>query len=112
MLAQQVQPSFEKALFYTRHLVGIASGTQAEFARAAEDQLSEASRNISKMVDEAARNAPAGSENVAALVKTALNTASTSYEQLSKTTKDAGEAIEASIIAAASRLAPDAAKQS
>jgi hypothetical protein len=47
-----------------------------------------------------------------ALVKTAIDAASTGYAQLSKTTKEAGEAIEASITAVAARVGPAAAKRS
>lgn len=93
----QAQPSTEKALAYTRHLAGIASSTQAEFTKAAEAQIAESSRKVTAFVDELAKNAPAGSENAFTAFKSILGNASAGYEQLSKTTKQAVETMEANM---------------
>jgi phasin family protein len=105
LIAAQAKPNAEKALLYTRHLANIASTAQAEFARTVEEQVSETNRKVSKLVDDAAKNAPPGAENVVALVKSAIDNANSGYEQLTKTTKQATEAFEATISAAANQLA-------
>lgn len=92
--ASQTQPNAEKALAYGRSLAGIASAAQAEFTKATEAQLAEVSRKVNTLVDEFAKNAPAGSENAIALLKSAIANANAGYEQLSIQGKQAAEAAE------------------
>jgi phasin family protein len=110
LAAAQVQPNAEKTIAYSRHLAAIASGTQAEFSRAAETQIAETNRKVISLVDEVSKNAPAGSENVIALVKSTLGNATAGYEQFTKSAKQAGEAIETNLNAAVSQFASAAAK--
>jgi phasin family protein len=102
--AAQAQPTAEKALAYGRHLASIASSTQAEFTKAAEAQIAETNRKVIALVEELSKNAPAGSENAIAFVKSAIGNANAGYEQLSKSTKQAVEALEVNLNAAASQL--------
>ncbi len=104
LVSAQTKPNFEKALAYGTHLAGIASSTQAEFTKAAEAQIAQASRKVSELVDEAARKAPAGTESMVAIVKTAIGNASNGYEQMSRTSKQAVEALEANLNTAVSAL--------
>ena len=67
--ASLLQPSAEKAAAYSRHLYDIAQSTSSEFTKTAEAQLSEVQRSFASVVDGALKNAPAGSESAAALVK-------------------------------------------
>ena len=69
------QPTAEKAAAYGRHLANILSTTQAELTKAAEAQVAETSRKVTSLVDEISKNAPAGSENAVALLKSAIQTA-------------------------------------
>ncbi|MDN4057433.1 TIGR01841 family phasin [Massilia sp. YIM B02769] len=108
--AAQAQPNAEKALSYSRQLASIASGTGAEFSKAAESQIVEANRKVIALVDEVSKNAPAGSETFVAAVKTAISNANAGYEQFSKTTKQAVEAIESNMNAAISQYSNVAAK--
>ncbi|HBF51950.1 MAG TPA: Phasin (PHA-granule associated protein) [Massilia sp.] len=108
--AAQAQPTAEKALSYSRQLASIASGTGAEFSKAAESQIVEANRKVIALVDEVSKNAPAGSETFVAAVKTAISNANAGYEQFSKTTKQAVEAIESNMNAAISQYSNVAAK--
>lgn len=110
--AAQAQPNAEKALAYGRHLATIASGVQAEFSKAAETQIAETSRKVLELVEEVSKNAPAGSENAVALMKSAIGNANAGYEQLTKTTKQAVEALEANLNTAVSQFAQPAAKAS
>lgn len=94
-------PTTEKALFYGRHLANIASTAQVEISHTAEKQLTENNRKVNSMIDDMARNAPAGSENMIALMKTAISTANAGCEQLTKSAAHAAEAIDANLAAAA-----------
>lgn len=109
-LTALVQPTAEKAMAYNRHLVHIAAGAQTELASAAEEQVEQATQKTSKLVDEAVKSAPPGSENVVAIMKTALGNATANYEQLSKNTKQATEAMEANINAATVQFTQAASK--
>jgi phasin family protein len=108
--AAQAQPNAAKAIAYGRHLAGIASSAQAELTRAAEEQFAETGRKVSALVDDVSKNAPAGSENVVAFVKSAIGNANAGYEQFSKTTKQAVEAIEANVNTAVSQFSQAAEK--
>jgi len=110
LAATQAQPNAEKAMAYSRQLASIASGTGAEFSKAAESQIVEANRKVISLVDEVSKNAPAGSENFVAAVKTAISNANAGYEQFSKTSKQAVEAIETNVNAAVSQFSATAAK--
>ena len=61
--ASMLQPAAEKAASYSRHLYDIASGTSAEFGKAAEAQAADAQKKFMSVVDNASKNAPAGSES-------------------------------------------------
>ncbi|KVR86040.1 phasin family protein [Burkholderia vietnamiensis] len=95
------QPVAEKVLSYSRHLYEIASATQAEFAKVAEAQFDEQNKNVQALVDNVAKNAPAGSETAVAALKSALNAANTTYETVQKAAKQAVEIAETNFNAAA-----------
>ena len=108
----QAQPNAEKALAYGRHLASIASDVQAEFSKATETQIAETSRKMLELLEEVTKNAPAGSENAIALLKSAIGNANAGYEQLTKTTKQAVEALEANLNNAVTQFTQPAAKAS
>ncbi|MES2261980.1 MAG: phasin family protein [Pseudomonadota bacterium] len=110
LTAAQAQPNAEKAIAYGRHLAAIASGTQAEFSKAAETQIAETNRKVISLVDEVSKNAPAGTENAVALLKSTLGNASAGYEQFTKTAKQAAETIETNLNAAVNQFTAAAAK--
>jgi len=87
-----------------------AARAQAEFAKAAEVQIAETTRKVTALVDEVSKNAPAGSENAIAFVKSAIGNANAGYEQVAKTTKQAVEALEANMNTATNQLFQAAAK--
>ena len=105
LTAAQAQPSAEKAMSYSRQVAAIAAGTQAEFTKAAEAQIAETNRKVITLVDEVTKNAPAGSENVVAVIKASIGNANAGYEQLTKTTKQAVEAMETNVNAAVNQFA-------
>ena len=93
--ASLLQPSAERAAAYSRHLYDIAQSTSSEFTKTAEAQLSEVQRNFASVVDGALKNAPAGSESAAALVKSAISAANNAYESVHKAAKQAADMAEA-----------------
>ncbi len=100
----QAQPTAEKAQSYGRQVAAIVTGTQAEFTRAAEQQVAETSRKVISLVDEVTKNAPAGTENIVAVVKASLTNANAGYEHLSKTAKQAAETVESNVTAAVNQF--------
>ena len=100
--ASLVQPVAEKTLAYSRHLYEIASETQSEFTKVAEAQLAESSKKVQALVENFAKNAPAGSESTVAIVKSAISAANNAYESVQKATKQAVEIAESNFQAAAS----------
>ena len=110
LAAAQIQPTAAKSLAYSRQLVGLVTTVQAEFVHILEEQLAETGRKVSEMVDDVSKNAPAGSENVIALFRTAIGTANAGYEQFSKTTRQAAEAMEANMSSVASQFTQGTAK--
>ncbi|MGA7817444.1 MAG: phasin family protein, partial [Caballeronia sp.] len=86
---------------YGRHLYEIASSTQAEFARVAEAQFEDQNRKVQTLVENVAKNAPAGSETAVAVMKSAITAANTTYETIHKASKQAVEIAESNFNAAA-----------
>jgi phasin family protein len=97
--ATMLQPAAEKAASYSRHLYDIAAATQAEVAKVAEAQMADAQKTFATSVDAALKNAPAGSENAVALVKSAMAAANNAYESVSKAAKQAADVAEANFTA-------------
>ncbi len=89
------QPMAEKLLSYSHHLYEIASGTQAEFAKAIEANATEVHKKMQTMVDTAMKNAPAGSETAVAMMKSAMSAANSAYDTVQKASKQASEVVEA-----------------
>ena len=93
--ASLLQPSAEKAAAYSRHLYDIVQSTSSEFTKTAEALVSEVQKSLATVVDSALKNAPAGSENAAALVKSAISAANNAYESVHKAAKQAADMAEA-----------------
>jgi phasin family protein len=108
----QAQPTVEKGIAYGRHLASIFSSTQAELSKTAEAQIAEVNRKIISLIDEAAKNAPAGSENAISLVKSTIGNLNAGYEQLTKSAKQATDAIEANVSTAVEQLSQATVKAS
>ncbi len=106
------QPAAEKLLSYGRHVYEIAAATQAEFARVAEAHFEEQNRKVQSLVDNVAKNAPAGSETAVAVIKSAISAANTTYETVHKATKQAVEMAESNFNAATAAASKAAAQAS
>jgi phasin family protein len=93
--AALLQPAAEKAAAYSRHVYDIFAGTNAEVTKVAEETLADGQKKILALVDNAVKNAPAGTENAVALVKSAVAAANNAYETVQKAAKQASEVAEA-----------------
>jgi phasin family protein len=97
-----LQPAAEKAAAYSRHLYDIAAATNAEVSKVAEQTAADAQAKFMNVVDSAIKNAPAGTENAVALVKSAVAAANNAYESVHKAAKQAAEVAEANFQAVTS----------
>jgi phasin family protein len=104
LVAAQAKPSLEKVVAYGGHLTTIANSTQAEFTKAAESQMAQFSRKVTELVEEASQKAP-GADGMLAIFKNALGNASSTYEQFTKTAKQAAEAMNASVTGSVTQFA-------
>ncbi len=90
-----VQPLAEKTAAYSRHLYDIASAAGADIGKTFEAQSAEAQKKVLGLVDNAAKNAPAGSETAVAVMKSAVAAANNAFESMQKAVKQASDMAEA-----------------
>ncbi len=96
------QPTIEKLVSYSRNVYEIASQTQEEVSKLVEAQFAEVNKNVASALDKAVKNAPAGSDVAVAAVKSAIASANSVYDNISKATKQVAEIAEANMAAATS----------
>lgn len=94
--AQTLTQAADKAIAYWRHAYEICTATADEITKLIDADASEAKTKWLSALDTAAKNAPAGTENVVTLMKTALDGATHAYDDMQKATKQAAEAAEIS----------------
>ncbi len=96
------QPAAEKAASYSRLVYEIAASTGAEVGRVAEATAADAQAKFMSVVDNAVKNAPAGTENAVALVKSAIAAGNNAFESVQKAGKQAAEVADANFQALSS----------
>lgn len=99
--ASLFQPTAEKAAAYGRHLYDIAATMNADISKLVEEQAADVQAKYMSVVDAAAKNAPAGSENAVALVRTAVAAANNAFETVQKAAKQAANVAESNFQAMA-----------
>jgi phasin family protein len=103
--SQALKAAPEKAASYLRHVQSIVTSSGNEVREYVEAAASDAKAEISSFVEAAAKNAPAGSENAVALVKSAVAAATNAIESAQqvakKATDKAVETVEATLEAKA-----------
>jgi phasin family protein len=97
-----IQPAAEKAASYGRLVYEIAASTGAEVGRVAEATAADAQSKFMSVVDNAVKNAPAGTENAVALMKSAVAAANNAFESVQKAGKQAAEVADANFQAMSS----------
>jgi phasin family protein len=93
------QPLAEKTAAYSRHLYDIAAGTGAEFGKAYEAKAAQAQQAFSAVVENATKNAPAGTEGAVAVMKGAIASANNAFESVQKAVKQANDLAESNFTA-------------
>ncbi|MDC8758338.1 TIGR01841 family phasin [Janthinobacterium fluminis] len=101
----QVQPGVAGVTAYNQQLSEIIKDIHNEFTSAAEAHVAEAKSNLSALIYDVTKNVRPGSENAVAIVKAAIDNAFLGYEQVTKATKQAVQAVEEQIAKAAEQVA-------
>jgi phasin family protein len=99
--ASLFQPLAEKTSAYSRHLYDIAAGAGAEFGKTFEAQAADAQKKFMAVVENASKNAPAGSETAVAVFKSAVAAGNNALESVQKAVKQATDVAEANFNAVA-----------
>ncbi|HWW69969.1 MAG TPA: phasin family protein [Duganella sp.] len=97
LAAAKLQPGVAGANAYNQQLGVIIAEIREEFTRAADAHVAEAKSNLSALIYDVTKNVRPGSENAVQIVKTAIDNAFSGYEQVTKATKQAVQAVEAQI---------------
>jgi hypothetical protein len=105
-----VKPLAEKSAAYAQHVQTIFSGTGAEFTKAVEAKTAEAQKAFSGVVENLAKNAPAGTESAVAAFKSAFAAGQNAVESAQTSAKKAVEVAQSNFTAA-TKQAVDAAKK-
>lgn len=90
----------ERLMDFNRKVYDLLSSTQADIAKLSERQAASNAKQVQELVEEIAKNAPAGSESAVAVLKSAVETAGSVYESAQKTVKQAAEIAENAATAA------------
>lgn len=94
------KPAVEKSLAYSRSVYEILNESGNGIAQLVEGQAAELKKSFTAAVEQSLKSAPAGSESVVAVVKSALAQADSAYETLTQSAKQAKATIEANVAAA------------
>ncbi len=94
------QPTFEKAIDFSKSVYEVATEANAEFAKMNERRVSEMNENFVSLLDRAAKNAPVGSDVAVTAVKQMMAAANSAYDNFNKVAKQASEIAEANVAAA------------
>lgn len=100
-----MQPTAEKMAAYARHVYDITSAAGSEVTKLTESEIAESQKKFMALVDSAVKNAPAGSENVVVLMKSAVAAANNAFDSAQKAAKQAVSVAEANIQAVTSTAA-------
>ncbi|MFI4929969.1 MAG: TIGR01841 family phasin [Burkholderiales bacterium] len=90
-----LQPAAEKATAYGKQVYRIVADIKAEIEKVAAEQTAAAQASFGALIEAAGKNAPAGSSDGIALIKSAMATANTAFESLRKAGAQAVETAEA-----------------
>ncbi|MFZ4538860.1 phasin family protein [Propionivibrio sp.] len=96
----QAQPAVEQIVGYNRSLYEISAQSKEEVAKLLESQFGDFQKQVSSLMEKAAKNAPAGSDVAVAAVKSAIEAASSAFNSMKNVVKQASEIAEANIATA------------
>lgn len=84
-VVESTKPNADKAASYGRHLTEIASGIHADLTKAIETQIAGTTSKVNALAEQAAKSAPAVSENAVAMLKSVIGNANARHQQLTTT---------------------------
>jgi phasin family protein len=105
-----LKPLAEKSAAYTQHVQTIVADSGAEFSKAVEAKAAETQKAFAGVVENLAKNAPAGTESAVAAFKTALTAGQNAVESAQASAKKVVEVAQANV-KAATKQAADAARK-
>jgi phasin family protein len=97
---QAAETAMSQWMEYSRGLYELASDTQAELSKLAEERLAALQRAAAETVDQAAKSAPAGSDVAVAAMKSSLAAATAAFDSFTKAARNAATFTDASMKAA------------
>ena len=95
-----VQPNVERAVSYSRTVYEIAAETQKQFATLVEAQFADFQKQVAALLDQATKNAPAGSDVAVSAVKSAFAAANSAFDNMTKAAHQIAEMTERNVSAA------------
>lgn len=98
--ASATESTLERVVGYSRDLYEVASDTQTELSRLAEERMATLQQAVAQGVDQAAKSAPAGSDVAVAAMKSSMAAATAAFDTLTKATRHATSFADASVKAA------------
>jgi phasin family protein len=110
LATEHAKPNAEKVAAYSRDLTDIVSATKAEFSKVANAQAAEVQSNVADLVDAIAKNAPTGSEDAIAKLKSSVAKGNDDYEKMDSDAKRAVDDTEANVTKTSDKFAEVAKK--
>ena len=104
------KPSLEKAVAYSRSMVEISTQTQQELTKMLESQFGDFQKNITGLLEKAAKSAPAGSDVAVSAVQSAIAAASSAFDGMRQAAKQMTDMTQSNIAAVTSATAKAAKK--
>lgn len=98
--AAMVRPMAEKVLAYYRHCYEILAQGVEEFVKPFEAQFAELNKTVASELEKAAASAPVGSEAAVAAVKSSIAAANSTFDQVSRASRQVVEMAESNLNAA------------
>ena len=92
-----IQPAAEKSVSYGRQVYEIVNNTGAEIAKTVEAKMAESQQALAAAVENAAKNAPVGSETAVALFKSAFSASQDAIQSAQNAAKQAVETAESNV---------------
>jgi phasin family protein len=102
---RSAENAVEWLMNYSRSVYEVASETQSELSRLAEDRMTSYQKAVSESVDQAAKSAPAGSDVAVAAIKSSLAATTAAFDSFSKAAKQVASYSDAGV-RAVSRAKP------
>ncbi len=111
LTAASVQPALEKVIAYSRNVYEVATQTQSEVKKLAENQAAEMNKAFGSLLDSVTKNAPAGSDAAVTAIKSAVAATNSAYDNFTKVVKQATDMAEANVTAATATVVKGTAKK-